>query len=220
MNRDSAVGQPQPSTSTRAHSRRHTSVESNRNADRYQRISNDSSALNRILSESYAMPSSDPHFLRMLRTLSTAAEQRADATSDANARGRASSARTLAVDGDWMLVEALANAADPSNRYNRRANAHSRRAHDRQGRDRRCCFCRRLIPHDEFNLHYTMCLTRPRVTYNEDRLTIDKGECAICLEEMNTGDVIARLPCLCIYHKACIDLWFQQRQTCPEHPGD
>ncbi|KAK6051829.1 hypothetical protein COOONC_10667 [Cooperia oncophora] len=34
-----------------------------------------------------------------------------------------------------------------------------------------------------------------------DVLTEDKGECTICLEEMLTGAVIARLPCLCIYHK-------------------
>lgn len=35
----------------------------------------------------------------------------------------------------------------------------------------------------------------------EDVLTKDAGECAICLDEMTQGDTIARLPCLCIYHK-------------------
>lgn len=35
----------------------------------------------------------------------------------------------------------------------------------------------------------------------EDTLTEDKGECVICLEELAKGDTIARLPCLCIYHK-------------------
>jgi E3 ubiquitin-protein ligase ZNRF1/2 len=35
----------------------------------------------------------------------------------------------------------------------------------------------------------------------EDVLTEDKGECPICFEEMTTGESIARLPCLCIYHK-------------------
>ena len=30
---------------------------------------------------------------------------------------------------------------------------------------------------------------------------IKDGECAICLEELVQGDTIARLPCLCIYHK-------------------
>ena len=32
-------------------------------------------------------------------------------------------------------------------------------------------------------------------------LTKDAGECVICLEELLQGDTIARLPCLCIYHK-------------------
>lgn len=35
----------------------------------------------------------------------------------------------------------------------------------------------------------------------EDVLSDDKGECVICLEELSQGDTIARLPCLCIYHK-------------------
>lgn len=35
----------------------------------------------------------------------------------------------------------------------------------------------------------------------DDVLLEDKGECVICLEELATGDNIARLPCLCIYHK-------------------
>ncbi|PNI91830.1 ZNRF1 isoform 4, partial [Pan troglodytes] len=34
-----------------------------------------------------------------------------------------------------------------------------------------------------------------------DVLTKDAGECVICLEELLQGDTIARLPCLCIYHK-------------------
>lgn len=34
------------------------------------------------------------------------------------------------------------------------------------GRDRPCIFCKRMIPHDDYDLHYVMCLTRPRVTYN------------------------------------------------------
>ncbi|XP_012152720.1 uncharacterized protein LOC100880548 isoform X3 [Megachile rotundata] len=55
---------------------------------------------------------------------------------------------------------------------------------------------------------------------NEDILSDEKGECVICLEELQPGDVIARLPCLCIYHKNCIDRWFQVNRSCPEHPGD
>lgn len=35
----------------------------------------------------------------------------------------------------------------------------------------------------------------------EDVLTEDKGECVICFEDLKQGDTIARLPCLCVYHK-------------------
>uniref|UniRef100_A0A1I7WZA7 RING-type E3 ubiquitin transferase n=1 Tax=Heterorhabditis bacteriophora TaxID=37862 RepID=A0A1I7WZA7_HETBA len=57
---------------------------------------------------------------------------------------------------------------------------------------------------DEADVHLVMCLTRPRITYNDDTLTEDKGECSICLEDMVTGTAIARLPCLCIYHKGIL----------------
>lgn len=71
-----------------------------------------------------------------------------------------------------------------------------------------------------------MCITKPPLNYNgwlhlvdtnldsfsnehhlfpllEDILVEDKKdeECVICLEEMLKGCTIARLPCLCIYHK-------------------
>ncbi|NXP80480.1 ZNRF1 ligase, partial [Ramphastos sulfuratus] len=54
----------------------------------------------------------------------------------------------------------------------------------------------------------------------DDVLTKDAGECVICLEELLQGDTIARLPCLCIYHKSCIDSWFEVNRSCPEHPSD
>lgn len=41
----------------------------------------------------------------------------------------------------------------------------------------------------------------------EDILTDDnKGECVICLEDLLKGHVIARLPCLCVYHKRYVKL--------------
>ncbi|VDD91037.1 unnamed protein product, partial [Enterobius vermicularis] len=83
-----------------------------------------------------------------------------------------------------------------------------------------CPVCQRTVPADDAEVHLLMCLTRPRVTYNEDVLSEDKGECAICLEEMVVGDIIARLECFCIYHKTCIDKWFKIKNCCPEHPGD
>lgn len=84
----------------------------------------------------------------------------------------------------------------------------------------KCPVCSKFVPSDEMDLHLVLCLTKPRVTYNEDVLTKDAGECAICLEELTQGDTIARLPCLCIYHKGCIDEWFEVNRSCPEHPSD
>ncbi|PAV61143.1 hypothetical protein WR25_13342 [Diploscapter pachys] len=86
--------------------------------------------------------------------------------------------------------------------------------------DLKCPVCSKIVPSDEADVHLIMCLTRPRITYNDDVLIEDKGECAICLEDMSRGDQIARLPCLCVYHKHCIDDWFLRKNTCPEHPGD
>uniref|UniRef100_A0A914I216 E3 ubiquitin-protein ligase ZNRF1 n=1 Tax=Globodera rostochiensis TaxID=31243 RepID=A0A914I216_GLORO len=88
------------------------------------------------------------------------------------------------------------------------------------GRDIKCPVCHKVVPSDDVEMHLVMCLTRPQLSYNDDVLIIDKGECAICLEEMEQGAQIARLPCLCIYHKSCIDEWFKRKNTCPEHPGN
>ncbi|KAJ2803090.1 hypothetical protein H4R21_002166 [Coemansia helicoidea] len=44
-------------------------------------------------------------------------------------------------------------------------------------------------------------------------------ECAICLEEYEAGDVIARLTCLCIYHHHCLQDWLATTDTCPVHGG-
>ena len=51
-----------------------------------------------------------------------------------------------------------------------------------------CCFCSRVTKIVSYLLI-------------EDVLTESKGECVICLEELQPGDTIARLPCLCVYHR-------------------
>ncbi|GLV40802.1 uncharacterized protein CBL_13695 [Carabus blaptoides fortunei] len=84
----------------------------------------------------------------------------------------------------------------------------------------KCPVCSKFVLPDDIECHLVMCLTKPRLIYNEDVLIDDKGECVICLEDLLQGDVIARLPCLCIYHKTCIDKWFEINRSCPEHPGD
>ncbi|XP_063221166.1 E3 ubiquitin-protein ligase ZNRF2 isoform X1 [Bacillus rossius redtenbacheri] len=84
----------------------------------------------------------------------------------------------------------------------------------------KCPVCSKFVLPDDIECHLLMCLTKPRLSYNEDVLTEDKGECVICFEDLQQGDTIARLPCLCIYHKSCIDRWFEVNRSCPEHPGD
>lgn len=84
----------------------------------------------------------------------------------------------------------------------------------------KCPVCTKIIPPDDIECHLVICLTKPRISYNEDVLTEEKGECVICLDDLQKGDTIARLPCLCIYHKGCIDKWFEKNRSCPEHPSD
>ncbi|XP_026570111.1 E3 ubiquitin-protein ligase ZNRF1 [Pseudonaja textilis] len=84
----------------------------------------------------------------------------------------------------------------------------------------KCPVCSKSVASDEMEMHFIMCLSKPRLSYNDDVLTKDSGECVICLEELLQGDTIARLPCLCIYHKSCIDSWFEVNRSCPEHPSD
>ncbi|XP_038067412.1 E3 ubiquitin-protein ligase ZNRF2-like [Patiria miniata] len=84
----------------------------------------------------------------------------------------------------------------------------------------KCPVCSKSVPSDDVECHLVICLTKPRIVYNEDVLSVDAGECVICLDDMQQGDTIARLPCLCIYHKSCIDMWFERNRSCPEHPAD
>ncbi|KAF8463148.1 FYVE zinc finger-domain-containing protein [Kalaharituber pfeilii] len=46
-----------------------------------------------------------------------------------------------------------------------------------------------------------------------------KAECVICFEEFEVGESIARLECLCRYHKGCIREWFDRKGNgdCPIH---
>lgn len=42
-------------------------------------------------------------------------------------------------------------------------------------------------------------------------------ECSICFIEYDVGDHLARLECLCKFHKPCILEWFSRKQECPVH---
>uniref|UniRef100_A0A0N4ZUC3 RING-type E3 ubiquitin transferase n=1 Tax=Parastrongyloides trichosuri TaxID=131310 RepID=A0A0N4ZUC3_PARTI len=82
-----------------------------------------------------------------------------------------------------------------------------------------CPVCKKVISNHELPAHLNECL-KPRLQYNDEVLTQDRGECPICLEEMEKGSTIARLECFCIFHKQCIDTWLCRGNSnwCPEHP--
>ncbi|KAL2097170.1 hypothetical protein ACEWY4_006377 [Coilia grayii] len=84
----------------------------------------------------------------------------------------------------------------------------------------RCPFCSKPFPGGRIEEHLLSCLTSPPLPYNTDILTKDSGECSICLEDLLQGETIARLACLCVYHKSCIDSWCKVKPCCPEHPFD
>ncbi|SPO27469.1 uncharacterized protein UTRI_10586 [Ustilago trichophora] len=42
-------------------------------------------------------------------------------------------------------------------------------------------------------------------------------ECSICMEDFVANSTIARLPCLCFFHRGCIDSWFKRGRECPVH---
>ncbi|XP_072296746.1 uncharacterized protein [Eucyclogobius newberryi] len=84
----------------------------------------------------------------------------------------------------------------------------------------RCPFCSKPFPGGRIEDHLLSCLTSPPLPYNTDVLSKDSGECSICLDELVQGETIARLACLCVYHKSCIDSWSKVKPCCPEHPFD
>ncbi|EFY98612.2 zinc finger domain-containing protein [Metarhizium robertsii ARSEF 23] len=50
---------------------------------------------------------------------------------------------------------------------------------------------------------------------------VDDAECTICLEEFTVGIPMARLECLCRFHKSCISAWFVNHPgRCPVHQHD
>lgn len=43
------------------------------------------------------------------------------------------------------------------------------------------------------------------------------AECTICMEDYEVGQALARLECLCKFHKHCIVDWFTRKMECPVH---
>ena len=83
---------------------------------------------------------------------------------------------------------------------------------------RTCPVCCEEVSSVDYQNHLSACVKTQKIFYNEDVLVSDAGECAICLDNMDAGDEIARLPCLCIYHIKCIEEWFVVKEECPQHP--
>jgi len=47
------------------------------------------------------------------------------------------------------------------------------------------------------------------------KLDNDKKNCVICLEDFINGDEALFLPCIHLFHKACIKNWLEKNNTCP-----
>lgn len=59
----------------------------------------------------------------------------------------------------------------------------------------------------------------PFVATEKDCLGEDgqPAECTICMEDYEVGQTLARLECLCKFHKHCIVDWFDRKMECPVH---
>eukprot|EP01083_Nonionella_stella_P027708 76292_1 len=53
------------------------------------------------------------------------------------------------------------------------------------------------------------------VFHKNDAVDSDKNKCCICLEQIQNGEQIRRLPCLHVFHQDEIDQWLRQNKVCP-----
>ncbi|NP_001084782.1 E3 ubiquitin-protein ligase RNF149 precursor [Xenopus laevis] len=54
-----------------------------------------------------------------------------------------------------------------------------------------------------------------RVKKGEKGIDIDAENCAVCIENYKTKDLVRILPCKHIFHRLCIDPWLIEHRTCP-----
>ncbi|KAL6055693.1 E3 ubiquitin-protein ligase RNF43 [Balamuthia mandrillaris] len=52
-------------------------------------------------------------------------------------------------------------------------------------------------------------------TSNSAEADEHRKQCIICLSDFEEGETLRTLPCLHVYHQACIDHWLRSRNTCP-----
>ncbi|KGL91775.1 E3 ubiquitin-protein ligase ZNRF1, partial [Charadrius vociferus] len=69
----------------------------------------------------------------------------------------------------------------------------------------KCPICSKSVASDEMEMHFIMCLSKPRLSYNGEGTS--RG--------LAGGTVVARAPL-----SSCIDSWFEVNRSCPEHPSD
>ncbi|KAI8334452.1 hypothetical protein BC941DRAFT_105290 [Chlamydoabsidia padenii] len=56
------------------------------------------------------------------------------------------------------------------------------------------------------------------IIYTLTEGTVQVGdECPICFEEFEVGNKIARMVCLCSYHRHCLRDWLERGNGCPIH---
>ncbi|GMJ00795.1 BCA2 zinc finger ATL 6 [Hibiscus trionum] len=51
-----------------------------------------------------------------------------------------------------------------------------------------------------------------------ERVKVETGadeNCTICLEELEVGSEVSRMPCRHRFHAHCIETWLKQRHSCP-----
>lgn len=98
--------------------------------------------------------------------------------------------------------------------------------------DDRCPVCGRAlanIKETDRETHINDCLVKAAGNNNRrNRMIIYKlpseesanlGECVICFEDLEPGETVGRLECLCVYHEKCILDWFSRKGagSCPVH---
>lgn len=107
---------------------------------------------------------------------------------------------------------------------------------DDEDDDDRCPICgyrlSKFKAEDERESHVNSCLTgatfsgSPDQARRRNRMVVYRlpesqlgKECVICFEEFEKDDLVARLECLCVYHRKCIRAWFEKKGAgeCPIH---
>jgi E3 ubiquitin-protein ligase RNF115/126 len=56
----------------------------------------------------------------------------------------------------------------------------------------------------------------PKKKVDEKMLGDDgKGECSVCMDDVQLGDEVVSLPCSHWFHETCVGLWLSEHNTCP-----